>query len=81
MEHLLSGLNTASNSEDIAEIKKVIEQTRKKLAEIKEKNNKSCALLEKAEKHIAKIHQRSNTKTRELIDQPDADFDEVIWAF
>lgn len=81
LEEALSRLGAVSNSGDAAEIKRVIEQTKKKLAEMKDINGKSCALLDKAEKHIAKIRQRSDAKTSELIDQPDSDFDDVIWAF
>jgi flagellar biosynthesis chaperone FliJ len=65
----------------LAEVRKMIEETRKKLAEIKVANSKSSALIEKAEKHLEKISQKAEVKTSDLIDQPDSDLDEVIWAF
>lgn len=73
-----SSLESASTCEDLSQVRQSIEQTKKKLAELKDANVKSCALLEKAIKHLEKF---ADAKSSELIDQPDPDLDQVLWAF
>lgn len=81
IEKVLSTLDNATTSDDLNEIKKAISSARETLAKTREKTAKSCTLLNKARKHVDKIHKSADTKTRQLIDQPDPDFDEVIWAY
>lgn len=81
VDDLTASLDKASKSDDLSQVKQAIEETRKKLSELKVSNSKSSALIQKAEKHLDKITRKKNAKASEMIDSPDSDFDEVIWAF
>ena len=81
IDKALSQLDTASKSADAAQVQDSLAQTQQLLKTMKTANQKSAALLTATNKHVGKIHKKANKNIKQMIDEPDPDFDDVIWAF
>lgn len=73
--------SAARNASDPKLMTQSIEETRQLLNSIKTSNEKASALMNAASKHVGKIHNKANSSVKKMIDEPDPDFDDVIWAF
>jgi len=81
IDGVMTSLDKAGGSNDPEQMKAAIENAKKELAELKAEHNKSYHLLEAATKHLEKIRKQANSKTKQLIDESDPSWDDVIWAF
>lgn len=81
VDELMQKLDQASKGGDPAQMKLAIDEACRVLGGIKELHNKSYHLLNAATKHLEKVRKNGNATVKQLIDETDPSFDEVIWAY